>query len=302
MPSGFVDRALAARLHREAKAERWHVDLGAFAEALERSAARAFPAASPDRHELAGYLESLRLEDLALACACEAGNEAAWDQFVQEHRPTLYRAADSLDPSGGARDLADSLYAELYGLDTGGNARKSLFRYFHGRSSLTTWLRAVLSQRHVDRIRAGRRTTPLPEEETSPAIAVAPDPPDPDRPRYLDLIQQALERATVRLAPRDRLRMAWYYVQGLTLAQVGRLMHEHEATVSRQLARTRRALREDIEQQLRTEAHLSQSQIADCFRSVAGDPGSIDLREVLHAGPERKKSPLDRSLGGEGTP
>src|SRR5262245_2281863 len=298
MPSGLVDRALAARLHREAKAERWHVDLDAFAEALERSAARAFPAASPDRHELAAYLESLRLDDLALACACAAGNEAAWDQFVHDHRPTLYRAADSLDPSGGARDLADSLYAELYGLDPG-NARKSLFRYFHGRSSLTTWLRAVLSQRHVDRIRAGRRTIPLPEEETLPAIAEVSDPPDPDRSRYLDLIQQALERATVRLAPRDRLRMAWYYVQGLTLAQVGRLMHEHEASVSRHLARTRRAIREDIEQQLRTEADLSPSQIDDCFRSVAGDPGSIDLRDVLHVGPERKKSSLDRSLGGE---
>jgi len=302
MPSGLVDRTLAARLHRDAKAERWHVDLGAFGDALERSAARAFPTASPDRHELARYLESLRLEDLALACACEAGDEAAWDHFVREHRPTLYRAADSIDPSGGARDLADSLYAELYGLDTGNRVRKSLFRYFHGRSSLSTWLRAVLSQRHVDRIRAGRRTTPLPENETLPAIAAASDPPDPDRTRYQELIQQALERATVRLAPRDRLRLAWYYVQGLTLAQVARLTHEHEATVSRHLARTRRALREDIEQQLRIEAHLSEGQIADCFRSVADDPGSIDLREVLHAAPERKKSPLDRSLGGEGTP
>jgi RNA polymerase sigma-70 factor len=302
MPSGFVDRSLAARLHREAKAERWHVDLGVFAEALERSAARAFPTASPDRHELVRYLESLRLEDLALACACEAGDEAAWDHFIREHRPTLYRAADSLDPSGGARDMADSLYAELYGLDAGSRTRKSLFRYFHGRSSLTTWLRAVLSQRYVDRIRAGRRTLPLPDEETSSAITAASELPDPDRPRYVDLIQQALERATVRLAPRDRLRMAWYYVQGLTLAQVGKLMHEHEATVSRQLARTRQALREDIEQQLRTEAHLSQSQIADCFKSVAGDPGAIDVQEVLHASSERKKSHLDRSLGGEGTP
>jgi RNA polymerase sigma-70 factor, ECF subfamily len=302
MPSGLVDRALAARLHREAKAERWHVDLGAFAEALERSATRAFPAASPDRHELARYLESLRLEDLALACACEAGDEAAWDHFVREHRPTLYRAADSLDPSGGARDVADSLYAELYGLDAGSRTRKSLFRYFHGRSSLTTWLRAVLSQRYVDRIRAGRRTTPLPEEDTSSAIAAASNPPDPHRQQYLELIQQALERATVRLTPRDRLRLAWYYVQGLTLAQVGRLTHEHEATVSRQLARTRRALREDIEQQLRIETHLSQDQIEDCFMSVANDPGSIDLREVLRGSPDRKNSPLDRSLGGEGTP
>ena len=36
-----------------------------------------------------------------------------------EYRPILYRAADALDPSGGARDLADSLYADLYGLRKG---------------------------------------------------------------------------------------------------------------------------------------------------------------------------------------
>src|SRR5262249_1503923 len=154
--------------------------------------------------------ESLHLEDLALACGCEAGDEAAWLQFVQEHRPTLYRAADSLDPSGGARELADSLYAELFGLATDGGARKSLFRYFHGRSSLTTWLRAVLSQRHVDRIRVLRRTMPLPGEATSSAIAAVSDATDPDRPRHLQLIQQAFERATVRLASRDRMRLAWY--------------------------------------------------------------------------------------------
>src|SRR5262249_36585263 len=152
-------------------------------------------------------------------------------------------------------------------LGTDSGARKSLFRYFHGRSSLTTWLRAVLSQHHIDRIRARRRTTSLPDEETSPAMARVSDPTDPDRPRNLQLVQQALERATVRLARRDRLRLAWYYVQELTLAQVGRLMHEHEATVSRQLARTRRALRKDIEQQLHNEAHLSEDQIADCFRT-----------------------------------
>ena len=34
----------------------------------------------------------------------------------------------------------EALYAELFGLREKNNIRQSVFRYFHGRSSLTTWL------------------------------------------------------------------------------------------------------------------------------------------------------------------
>ena len=54
-------------------------------------------------------------------------------------------------------ELADSLFAELYGLVDGKGGERSLFRYFHGRSALKTWLRAILAQRHVDRLRESRR-------------------------------------------------------------------------------------------------------------------------------------------------
>ena len=82
-----------------------------------------------------------------------------------EYRPVLYRSADAIDPGGGARELADSIYADLFGLQERDGERRSLFRYFHGRSSLATWLRAVLAQRQVDRVRATRRLTPLEDEE-----------------------------------------------------------------------------------------------------------------------------------------
>ena len=36
-----------------------------------------------------------------------------------------------------------------------------------------------------------------------------------------------------RLPARDRLRLACYYAQGLTLAQIGRTLREHEATTSK---------------------------------------------------------------------
>jgi len=189
-----VKKSLVERLYRQAKADRWQLPVDRFEAALKASADRAFAGKSPDAPEVERYVGSLHLDDLALACACAAGHEAAWEQFIFEQRPLLYRSADALDPSGGAREIPDSLYADLYGLQNREGEGRSLFRYFHGRSSLATWLRAVLAQRHVDRLRTERRLAPLPDEE-SPATIPASPPPDADRPRYLTLIRDALGRA-----------------------------------------------------------------------------------------------------------
>jgi RNA polymerase sigma factor (sigma-70 family) len=282
-----LDRALVARLYRRARAERWSLSLDGWAGALQASADRA-PSGKPQTpSELSRYFESLHLEDLAVACACAEGSNAAWEHFIREQRPALYRAADALDPSGGGRDLAGSLYADLYGIEEHQGGRKSLFRYFHGRSSLATWLRAVLAQRHVDRVRVARRFEPLPDDDQQAGVSPEPGATDPDRPRYLGLVSRALESALARLAPRDRLRLGWYYAEGLSLAEIGRLVGEHESTVSRHLARTRRAIRDDIEHRLREEG-LKDAEIAECFSTVAEDPGPIDLRQALGStGPAR---------------
>ncbi len=220
--------------------------------------------------------------DLELARRCAAGEPAAWDQFVRDYRPVLYRAADALDPNGGAREIADSLYGELYGLKSAGPERRSLLLSFSGRSSLATWLRAVLCQRFVDRVRAERRLEPLPAEDP----AELREPVDPNRGRYLELVAQALSRAVGQLGSKDRLRLSYYYVQELTLAEIGRLLKEHEATVSRQLTRTRRAVRAAVERELRDAAGLNEAQVAECFASVAADPGPLDLQPLLVGAPK----------------
>jgi RNA polymerase sigma-70 factor (ECF subfamily) len=272
-----VDPALAEKLYRDAKGERWRLPQAEFAAALEASCAKAFSGEHPSAREMARYLSSLHLEDLALACACARGESAAWDHFVLQMRPGLYRAADALDPSGAARELADSLYADLYGVDQRGGARQSLLRYFHGRSSLSTWLRAVLAQRHVDRIRAGRRTEPLPDELPSHAVRSTAD---PECPRLIEVLRSALEAAVARLEPRDRLRLGCYYAQQMTLAKTGALLKEHEATTSRQLARTRQTVRDAVEHDLRARG-LTDAHIARCFECATEDAGATNLDEIF---------------------
>jgi RNA polymerase sigma-70 factor (ECF subfamily) len=290
-----IDADLADRLYLKANAGRWSVSKDTFAAALEASAARAFASGHPGSGDLERYLNALHLQDLALACGCAAGDDGAWDQFVLEQRPLLYRAADAIEPGGGARDLADSLYADLYGIRERAGERQPLFRYFHGRSSLTTWLRAVLAQRHIDRLRADRRLQALPDEESSEALPAPRQTIDPERQRHLSLMREVLERAVATLVARDRLRLACYYAQELTLAETGRILGEHEATSSRQLARTRKLIRDEVQRQLTVERGLTDPEIAQCFESVADDAGTLDLQSLLSIDPARKESALDRS-------
>jgi RNA polymerase sigma-70 factor (ECF subfamily) len=295
----MIDARLGARLYQESDAAGWRVDSDTFARAVDASVAKAFAGRVPSAHDVKQYVSSLHLQDLALACACATGDEEAWRHFVTQFRPALYRAADAIDPTGDARELADSLYGELFGLKAGAGGRQSLFRYFHGRSSLGTWLRAVLSQRHVDRLRQRRKDEPLPDEDGPGAPSVRAAAPDPERRGFVEAMRNALSWAVARLAPTDRLRLACYYAQQMTLAQVGLLLAEHESTTSRQLARTRGEVREAIEHHLGTTQKLTREQIDECFRSVAEDAGSLDLREFLGSSPPRKHLALDRSNRGE---
>jgi len=299
LPSSLAD-VVAQCWNKAAAPAEWNVTPGRFRRSLERSVAHRFSAllAARDAASLTAsdlgaielYLGSLCLRDLSLACACSAGEAAAWDYFVAQYRPELYRAARAIAGEAGARELADSLYAELFGLrESEEGRRNSLFDYFHGRSKLGTWLRAILAQRHVDEFRRTRREEPLDGargENVPPAAEVALTANnlslDPERDKYLSILQAALTAVLGALAPRDRLRLAYYYADDLTLAAIGKLLDEHEATVSRKLERTRRYVRHQVELRLRDDKKLSEAQLRLCFEYARGE-WPFDLTAALSA-------------------
>jgi RNA polymerase sigma-70 factor, ECF subfamily len=292
------------RLYSEAAKYSWSLTRVRFADALERSAEKRFgaDAASPDQVD--AYLETLHLRDLSLAAACADGHADAWDHFVATYRSYLRSAAAAIlrcpPGSPAAHDLADSLFADLYGLTEEKRGNHSLFRYFHGRSSLKTWLRAVLAQRHIDAIRAARRFTELDDEtvgrgaqrisRAAPGSNKNQTPPDPHRHRYVALFTRTLQTALGLLDPRDKERLRLYYADELTLAEIGRLLGEHESSVSRNLERIRRELRSQVESVLRggrvaangsqAEPGLSDEEISLCFE-YASEDAPIDLDKLL---------------------
>ena len=292
------DAAQVTSLFERSRGGAWGLSRARFAAALEASLQHAYNDASPGRSAISGYLDGLHVEDLALAVACAEGHAPAWDHLVAEHRAGLLRAADALDATGGAREIAESLFAELFGLTEREGKRQSLLRYFHGRSRLSTWLRAVLSQRYIDRYRAARRTESLAEDDSTAAVASAVPAIDPARQKYESAMRTAVTATIAALPARDRLRLACYHGDGMTLAAIGRMLKEHEATVSRHLARTRREIRDAVEARLTSDFGMDRAAINECFRAVTEDAGAMDISELLGSKPDSAlgKNPLpDRS-------
>jgi RNA polymerase sigma-70 factor (ECF subfamily) len=275
-----ISLELARRVWDRAEARRWGVTQDELCRSLERSASHRFQSTCPSAADVEAYIESIHAADLALACACAIGREAAWEHFVSEFRPVLRRLAGRHAPPDAARDVADSVYAELFGLEERDGSRRSLFDYYHGRSPLASWLRAVVAQRLVDRARAGKRNEPLPEPgEAGEPVSAEPSP-DVDRNRLLPVVRAALKAAITALEPRDRLRLSLYYVQNVKLAGIGRVTGESEATVSRKLDRVRRTLRQAVEERLRDDHGMTAQQIRASFDYARTDP-AFDLARTL---------------------
>lgn len=276
-PGQTLDPHIVGRLYESSGSNRWQLKRDAFAAAVQRSVGHRFGAAA-DGAAVEAYLASLHVEDLALATACCAGSDPAWEHFIRELRPQLYLAARTIAGDDG-RELADSLYGELFGLREAEGRRKSLLVHYHGRSRLLTWLRSVLVQRQIDRVRATRRLDPLPDAESAAALASPAPPPDPERNRLIGHAQKAVDDAIDALEPKDRLRLRLYYGQDMTLAAIGRALGEHEATVSRKLEKARKTLRQQVGRVM-AEQGLAPAAIARAFE-VAADAPDLQLDRLL---------------------
>lgn len=271
--------ALFEALYERSGACELGVTLGAFEKAVSRVVS-ALARSGVVSSEWGSRLNALHVGDLALATACLEGQARGWEALVDRHRADLIKAGRAMAGDEGV-ELAESLLGDLWGVDEKGRVRRSPLESFQGRARLGTWLRTVLAQRHVDRWRRQRREEPvdahaalLLDESHRGAEARV------DRERLLAALQRAMDAALAGLVPVDRARVALYYGQGLNLAEIGRLLREHEATVSRKLAR----IRKDIEQAVR--AHLvdvegmSPRALADAL-DVLRERDGIDLGRWL---------------------
>jgi RNA polymerase sigma-70 factor (ECF subfamily) len=235
---------LLADLHAKSGCEQLGLARESFAAILGDVAAKYLPSGAT-QVEARSFLLTIRVEELALARACAAGKNAAWEVFLTRYREKLYQSALRIArEDSAARDLADSLYAELYGTNARQGERVSKLASFTGRGSLEGWLRTVLAQEFVNRYRRAKRLVSLDEENEDGEQFAAPEPaplPSAD-PR----LESATDAALAALPGEDRLVLAAYYLDGRTLAEVARMLGVHESTISRKVDKLAKTLRKKI--------------------------------------------------------
>jgi len=235
--------------------------------------------------EIAKFIDDLQADDLCLIIACERGDENAWNDLVERFTATVRSAARSASSNeDAAEDLAQSIWAELYGLRTRKDgAPASKLAYYSGRGSLAGWLRAVVGQLAVDTFRKQSRLVQTEEDtdldrlahdaslgEGQAILAGIPTPEESMSNRFAQAdMQQALNTAVQELAAEDRLLVKLYYFDNLRLREAGAVLGVHEATASRRLTRIQTDLRKRVAKILIDERGWTQTETEKSFAEVA---------------------------------
>lgn len=263
---------------------------GAGLEVFERwvAAAVARYAGAWSEREQMELVARLHVEELALARACLEGNEAAWSELMARFGAQMRRAAAQMigDDAAG-RELADSLYAELYGLPNREGRRVSRLESYMGRGSLGGWLRTVLAQRHVDRCRAQRNDASL-DEQMEVGVPFAAPVEAPAAAPATEL-NAAVGEALAGVGSEERFVLAAYYLDGQKLAAIGRQLGVHESTVSRKLERATAGLRKRVRKRLladgmdlrRCDELLAELDVRDLEVDVRGNLGQEGRQETF---------------------
>ena len=210
---------------------RFAIPLDAFADVvLERAAVH-----HADRNPLE-YISRLCLDDLYLAAACCQDDGDAWRECRERYFSYIRDFARRFVHERAAADVADQVIADLW-------QRRRLAQY-DGRSTLRTWLGAVVAHAAINAGKRERRMTTLDPgtmEARSRASGGAED--EDTHRRFAALVTHAVEE----LEPDAKVLLLLYYEQGLTLDEMVGVLGTSKATLSRRLDRLRRDLRAAIE-------------------------------------------------------
>ncbi len=294
----LVESAARALLARAAN--RRHVSVAPLAkrlrQILEKYLLRDEP--QPQAKVVTDFFDSIRADELCLVVACEAGDEAAWNDLIETYGATVRAAARSASSNNEeAEELAQSIWAEIYGLRQNDEGKRTgKLGYYSGRGSLGGWLRAIVAQLAVDRHRRTSRFVQTEEdadfdrlseenaEHRSFAVARTLD---PERTlaaeRAARDLQAALREVISRLSAEDRLLVKLYYFDDLPLREAGKVLGVHEATASRRLQRVHAEVRSGVEETLTSQYGWTLEETAQLFSDAEAHVG-FDLRALFAPG------------------
>jgi len=175
-------------------------------------------------------------DDAALVAAAAKGDPDAFRALVDRHLSSVLAVArrmlrDDAEAEDVAQETLLRLWRSAEGLDVGA-------------MGLRPWLRRVVSNLCVDRMRSGKRLTVVEElpERAEPAT------------QHASLEAQEASRrvdaALKALPDRQRTALTLFHYEGLSQVEVGQIMGISDEAVESLLARARRSLKAALREEL----------------------------------------------------
>jgi RNA polymerase sigma-70 factor (ECF subfamily) len=230
---------------------------------------------------LDGDVETIRADDLFLACACLAGTPGAIEHMRAVYSPRIARYVRRFGATGPFLDEVEQRLWDALLLGAEGGPR--LARY-EGRGALDRWIGvsaqriALMMMRHEDV-----------EERTREAIAAEAQliPRDPEldaiKGRYRAHFERAIGAAFSTLDARDKVVYRMHLVDGLTLDRIGKAYGVHHTTVLRWLEAARERVLDEAKRHLRAELALSPDEFESLVRLLVSQL-ELDVSRLLGSG------------------
>lgn len=188
----------------------------------------------------AGQDVDLRLEDdEALVFRTQRGNPAAFDVLVERYKERLYATVYHMTSNHeDANDLVQDTFIKAY---------KSI-QSFKGRSSFYTWIYRIAVNRTINFLKRRRNKTQYSLDDMDSAIHTDPDLVEmmshvtPRREVGLNELQERLNEALQKLSEAHRAVVTMHDIQGMTHADIAKVMKCSEGTVRSRLFYARQQL------------------------------------------------------------
>jgi len=225
-------------------------------------------------------LERLRGDDVYLACACAAKDEAGLREFRALFDRKIRSALGRIMPSEFVDGIAQELIAKLL---VSGPAGKPAICSYAGRGKLSTWVK-VITVRDGSRLFKKKRRDKGKELDALVDLAIETDDPELKhlKKKYRDEFKSAFQRAFDKLSARQRNLLRYECIDGLNIDRIGVLYGVHRSTVARWRVAARTTLFKETRRFFTEELKISGTEFDSVMRLIQSQL-DVSLHRLLQS-------------------